>query len=671
VSQRSTALTFMAGIPGRAADDALLAGLLEVQAATQVELVRILLARGTDAALQGLPPLFSKLTPEAQKQVTAHSARMFGALRTCISSSAQQTRQNTLDIVRLSGNPRLAYLAAHAIHDGAQRIRSDAAAALLELTLQHLARREQTLAALRESLDHTPPLLRVVAETLRVHAEEHRHLVDAVRDALEHYESHHRPEVVEAAMLLAPQLEDSLFDQASLKRGKLTHAMIELLGGELQPRFVPFIYVSLAHAEMRRRIVPRIAACRNADFFAEFIRHYWMARDARVAKNLLYIRNLEWLDGGFQTAFCLPPDAAEKLPAWILSLGLSAAQKVSFLTDCLLIDNPPANRAAVWALVDLDTPAATAALQSLLHHESQNIRDIARMETNRRGRAAPAPVRRASARGRPEDWLLLLERANLKEEFEDFWQNHEHIHADQARAAGRHALQFIPGFATQMQIKLLSTSPSDRHRAIRLAAALHLASHFEKSIFAAANDSSPEVRTAAFEALGRIGGETSRRILERALSDAEPTPQAAAIDALDQMAARRRDVLIAPKIESPNADVRSAAVRCLLKLRIPAAAAALMKMLHDSRSDHRCAALWIVDLLKLSALTPRLLTMAGSDPDVRIARIAAHVSRRLTPAATPPTEPAIAGDLQPAAVDVADGSNSPFAAATNSGESPC
>ncbi|HWL94468.1 MAG TPA: hypothetical protein VNT79_13145, partial [Phycisphaerae bacterium] len=90
--------------------------------------------------------------------------------------------------------------------------------------------------------------------------------------------------------------------------------------------------------------------------------------------------------------------------------------------------------------------------------------------------------------------------------------------------------------------------------------------------------------------------------------------------------------------------------------------------LHDARSDHRCAALWIVDLLKLSALTPRLLAMAGSDPDVRIARIAAHVSRRLTPTAAPATG---AGGTKPAATEVAEGSNSQFAAVAQAGESPC
>ncbi|MFQ5429326.1 MAG: hypothetical protein ACE5E1_03355, partial [Phycisphaerae bacterium] len=56
---------------------------------------------------------------------------------------------------------------------------------------------------------------------------------------------------------------------------------------------------------------------------------------------------------------------------------------------------------------------------------------------------------------------------------------------------------------------------------------------------------------------------------------------------------------------------------------------ALIAMLRDPRADHRCAALWIVDQLKLTAISSRISDMANSDPDPRIARIARQVARRL------------------------------------------
>lgn len=230
---------------------------------------------------------------------------------------------------------------------------------------------------------------------------------------------------------------------------------------------------------------------------------------------------------------------------------------------------------------------------------------------------------------RPEAWNNLLDRANLSEDFDDFWHNFEHIHAVQAKAAGHFAFKFVPGFTTQVQTRLGAQRAADRIRALRFTVALSVARRFEKDIFLVANDRAPEVRTAAMSALGQIGGETSRRILERALNDELSAVQAAAIDALDQMAAERRGDLVAPKTEDEDADVRAAAIRCLLKLRRPQAASALVEMLQDSRAEHRCAALWVVDHLKLATLAGRISEFAQTDPDPRIARIATHIVQRL------------------------------------------
>ncbi len=647
MSERPKVFDILEEIPGQAADDALLAGITDVSPPIQTEIVRTLLKRGSDSGLRGLPPVFFRLTSDAQAQIVAQSARMFSALRACVASSSPQTRQNTLDIVRRSGNPRLAYLATHAVLDGAQKIRAEAAATVLELAQKHIASRSETIRILRETGESSPEMLHTVYETMRIVADEHKFMLSALREAVEHYESHHRPEVIEAAMLLAPDLEKCLFDQATIKRGKLTHAMLDLVGAELQPRFVPFVYVALCYPELRRRLIPRIAECRSIEFFAEFIRWHWLSRDPEIRKNLAFIRNIDWLEDGFEAAFNLPRDVAARMPSWLLSLGLSSNQKVTLLLNCMIVDNPEANRAAVWALTEIDTPAGTVALESLFDHDNSAIRMVARMEVARRKRMLRQAPRRTELRGRPAEWVDLLDRANLKEEFEDFWQNFEHINPALAIAAGKNVLKYVPGFSTHMQVKLLSQNTADRFRAIRLAVALSICDHFEKDIFAAANDRSHDIRAAAMTALGHIPGETSRRILERGINDASDAVQAAAINALDHLGARRREELVLPKIESDNADVRAAAVRCLLRLRVAASANALIQMLHDPRPDHRCAALWIADQLRLAALTQRVQNIAQSDPDPRIARVAMHVAKRLqkddglkpAPAADAPTPP--------------------------------
>ncbi len=630
-------------MPGEAADLALVDGLLEVSPESQSDVIRVLLDRNNDSGLKYLPPVFYKLTPSAQGLIISNTSRLFGAMRACMRNSSSQTRQCTLDIIRRSGNPRLAYLAAHAIHDGSPKIRASAAATLLSLTQHHCETRGTTLKSLGEAIDADTSLNFTVSKTLELLGDERRYLVTSLREALNHYESHYRPEVLEASMLIADELESSLFEQSTVKRGKLTHAMIEVVTDWLSPRYVPFLYVAIPCPELRRRIVPRVSNCRDAEFFIEFIRWHWLARDPAIRKHLVSIRSIAWLNDGFEAIFNLPADVASMAPAWILSLGLPSNQKVSLLMHLLVVDNARANRAAAWALVDIKTPASTVALESLLDHEESSVHLVVKRELEHRRRTGQHPRQKKTVKGRPEEWVNLLDRADITEDFDDFWQHFEHIHPAQAQAAGHYVFKYVPGFMTQVQIKLLSQKPADRLRSLRMIMVLCISEHFQRDVFAIANDKLPEIRAAAMAALGQIGGETARRILQRALSDDTPTVQATGIDALDAMQARGRDEWITPLTQSSDADVRAAAVRCLLRMRVPQAAVELMSMLTDASADHRCAALWVADRLKLYTLASRIQTMSRSDPDRRIARIASHVARRLNRASAGATQHGLSG----------------------------
>jgi HEAT repeat protein len=181
----------------------------------------------------------------------------------------------------------------------------------------------------------------------------------------------------------------------------------------------------------------------------------------------------------------------------------------------------------------------------------------------------------------------------------------------------------------QLQNKLTGNQAIDRIRALRLILALELAEHFKREIFSITNDPTPEVRATAIRALGRIGDLTSHRILERALAQDTPLVQTQALEALEQMGGIKETSLFIPLLKSPDANVRAAAVRILLKMRVPEAASSLVAMMQDARIEHRCMALWVVDQYRLAAIAPRLRDMVKNDPDPRIARTAQQVLRRI------------------------------------------
>jgi HEAT repeat protein len=628
VGQRPRILDILQDHDDLAADQALVAGALHVQPEHQREIIAILLKRAREPGLRALPALFDSLDAESQSMILESTSDLFAALRVGICSSRSRTRVNTLEIIRRSGSLRLAYLAAIAIHDGSPKVRADAAVTLQQLAEKHCRDHDDIITALREAPepDGAPP--RATAHTLRLLHDERKYLVAAIDEALNSYESHHRPEVVEAAMFIADELEKCLFEQSTLKRGKLTHAMLEIFTGSLQPRLAPFTYVALCYPELRRRVAAILSKHQDSAFFAEFIRYHWLTRDPAIRKNLVAFRHLAWLDDGLEAAFSLPADVAAMAPPWLLPLGLPSDQKVSLLLNFLLLDNLPANRAAVCALLKINTPASTLALQSVLDHEDPELVKIAQREIRFREHRQQKLVRRPH-KARPEAWSNMLGRAGLSEDFDELWHHFDRLHPVLARNAGHHAVKYIPSFMTQVQVKLLSPHAADRLRALRFIIILHVGEKFQKDIYSIANDPAPEIRAVAMTALGHIGEATSRRILERALSDEDPNVQANAIDALDCMGAKHRADLIIPKTASDEPSVRAAAIRTLLKMQIPQSATALIAMLRDPRAEHRCAALWIIEQLRIVSVASRVKEIEEHDRDPRIARIAQHVGKRL------------------------------------------
>jgi hypothetical protein len=609
-----------------AADQALACALPAVSPQVQNAIIDILLEHQHEEGLIALPEAFHLFDDANKTRVVAHTARLFSALRLTVRSPLSQTRLNSLEIIRRSENPRLAYLAASCVHDGSTHIRADAATTLRGLTDRHCTNFEETTRTLHEA-SNDRELSPSIVQTLRLVRDERQHLLAALREALNSFESHHRPEVLEAAMFLPDELESSLFQVGTLKRGKLTQAMVEIFNNDLSPRMAPFAYIALCYPELRRRIVSILSTMKSGEFFAEFIRYHWLAHDPTIRRNLSAVRSLNWLGDGMQAAFSLPPDAAAVAPHWIMHLGLPPDQKISLLRQFLLIEHPAANRAAVWSLVQMDLPGSTAALAELVEHEDANIRRIAQAEMAHR--------RRSESRGgtthtnRPAGWAGMLERAGIREDFNELWLNFDRLDPAQAAASGHFAIKFIPGFQTQVQVRLLSPQAADRLRGLRFISTLNIASSLVNDICNMANDPNAEVRAGAMTALGRQGQQIARRILIRGLNDDAPQVQVAAIDALETMDERTRGELVAIKVQSDDAMVRAAAIRVLLRLHQQRAATSLLSMLSDTRFEHRCSALWIVDQLDLHPLSTRVAEMARGEQDHRVARIAQHVLLRL------------------------------------------
>ncbi len=628
MQDRPKILDFLKAAGDDVADLAMIEALPQVDVQTQLLLLETLFERSREAGLVHLPDLFDQLGDPCQHLIIRNAGKLFRALRQSIRSPRVQSRSNTIRIIRQSGNMRLAYLAALGVHDGAPLVRIEAAETLLHLCEEHRRVYGDTCAGLCDVADGDEAVSSAIVNTLQLMREERQFLTSAIMEAVQSFESHLRAEVVEAAMLQVETLEDGIFENGSNRRGKLTHAMLEIFTRGMEPRFAAFAYIALRHKDLRGRVISAISTCRDTAFFTAFIKHHWLTRDPTIARNLQLIRTLAWLSDGCNRAFDLPEELFPLVPKWVLSLGLPAEEKVALIERFLMLDHAEANREAVWALVQLNSSASSEALQRVLDCDEPHLRRIALHELKHRRRRADVENPGLPS-NRPVEWSRLLSQSRLGENFDDFWQHFERIDPVLGRAGGGYAVRLVPGFVTQTRVKLTARSAPDRARALRLVSTLALGDALRAEIFNLASDPDADVRAAAMLAVGHIGDATCRRILERGLSDEFPLVQVSAMRALELMGADGRGEAVLPLAQSEHAVVRAAAATVMLRLRLSEAVVTLVYMLNDPRPAHRSEALIVVEALHLYSLAPRIREMAPSDNDPRVSRLARHVARVL------------------------------------------
>jgi HEAT repeat protein len=176
----------------------------------------------------------------------------------------------------------------------------------------------------------------------------------------------------------------------------------------------------------------------------------------------------------------------------------------------------------------------------------------------------------------------------------------------------------VKDIGLRLRERLSSSEALDRARALRIAQSLGLVKELEQSLYRAASDADPVVRSLVISALAHLPGPTSVRLLRNAVNDPSNRVQANAIETLDRLDAADRVQWTEPKLRSPNSRVRANAARSLLRAGLCQGGETLLDMLEDSSSTHRLSALWVVEKSGLRTALPRVANLSRTDPDQRV-----------------------------------------------------
>jgi len=569
----------------------------DTRAARQI--TEALLERGKPEGMLGVVLHYHHLPREVQTQVVDHASQLDRPIREAVGKTHTHGPANAMRILRESGAARLAYLAEQQLRHGDTPMKNKAGDALLDMA--------------RRIADEEPTADR---------AQDAAHLLEAVEQAVEHYDHHRQSAVLQGLLALCPRP----MPRAVAALCRRSHPALETLRQMLT---LP------SSAEARRALLPMAAVPTLTDAVVAGIERLNRGQrgldDVINASHLLLfgradaavkqVADVHGLLPPDDRLASLPDEVAVNLPRWISHLPLTDAQRIDRLARLNVLSQPLARLNALRALMACGDGSdhASSVISGFCFDKQVEIarialRHLARVRWDGLGRLLPRLV------NSEHESVRDLARAYLAPVgFRRLWTAWPKLTYPQRLAAGRALIKIDPQFHAHLGQRLQSPNPHTRIRALSIVKDLNQGAVFEPVIRNIVRDDDEQIASAAVSALGTGDDEDSVPTLTDALDHADGRVRANAVEALAKREQRSHvDRLVDMAVHDENRP-RANAIAALMKMNTRNAVALLHRMLADPRVMHRVSALWLVESMGLVELTRQVaeLAVADNEGDVR------------------------------------------------------
>jgi len=314
-------------------------------------IVQVLLKRAHEASWAGLIGHYGCLLPEIRHQLVTNDELMQAGIAIMVRSGSAEMRCNALAALQDCLSPRLAYLIPDALRDKSHKVRNSAARALRETAGAFLDR-------------PSPPKNEANPACVAEYQAEREQLVRALSDALWTFDLHFRIEVVEAALWFADDLGLLLWERLGNSRSRSGYVVGEHLESWNHPRLAAFLLLGLIRSEWRPRTCPLLRRWSAPAEIIALLRHSHLLAVPRIRRALSSVKP-PWPGQLDAWMSAIPVGLRARVPEWVCCLGYDDDEKARLLSKWLFSASPDVHRAAVYALVTLDSEAAVAKLESV------------------------------------------------------------------------------------------------------------------------------------------------------------------------------------------------------------------------------------------------------------------------------------------------------------------
>jgi hypothetical protein len=370
-------------------------------------------------------------------------------------------------------------------------------------------------------------------------------IFSALEKAVQRFEHHRRPELIEAFLLLA-RPDDALLKNVLRNHLELVHAATtNLLTYSQRQGVIKLILQYLDEPHTPPAVLSVLSRRNDLVFLRRMFQKFSTELTLQQKSNWRKVESFAWLRDDMQFLLTLSDDELRGAVHLILASGINRLHVFEVLNFVMHHGGPLSRRAASAALASFKGNDANELVLAAVDDLDPEVQANAVRQLRDRGLPG-VMARLVELMESPHEMVREAARESLSEfNFQRYLSAFEMLDPEVRRCSGTLVMKIDPQAIEHLNAELVSASRARRLRGIEVAIAMGAVSKVAASINQLARDSDHFVRAEAARALGHSDSFQSHNILDEMLNDRSVSVQEAAKQALHQ--ARERDTIAAPK----------------------------------------------------------------------------------------------------------------------------
>lgn len=319
-------------------DDALGHALARAEPEYAARIATLLLERRRPTAWQGLVTGYDRVPAQLQERVCARPDLLHAALAAALHDRRRSGRRNGVAALRDLRDFEQAERLSAVLSDEDEGVRLAAA----------------------EALRHYADTL-ITGDRLATPAGRSA-LLRAALTAVEQFDGHRSPAVLEAALWLAKEIGAPLWAALGAPHTPAGRVVADNLPDWSSPRLAAFLLLALGQPGWEALARVRLTEWSTPAELTALVRQSELLGLPAVRRGLGQLVRPRWLLAADQCLHTLPQDVRALLPYWVCHVGFTAQERLERLARWLEEPLPEVQRAAAYTLARLDRPEAVELL---------------------------------------------------------------------------------------------------------------------------------------------------------------------------------------------------------------------------------------------------------------------------------------------------------------------